>query len=47
LLARASLSYARPQIHDHMPSCIETVIINKMCWFCFCQKRIFIFFCNL
>ncbi|AES77787.1 hypothetical protein MTR_7g017230 [Medicago truncatula] len=29
LLARTSLSYASPQIHDHMPSCIKIVIINE------------------
>jgi len=30
LLARASLSYARSQCHDHMPSCIEFDIMNEM-----------------
>jgi hypothetical protein len=30
LLARASLYYASSQIHDHMSSCIGTVIINEM-----------------
>jgi len=29
LLARASLYYASSQIHDHMPFCIGTVIINE------------------
>jgi len=30
LLARASLSYVSPHVHDHMSSCIENIIINKM-----------------
>ena len=29
LLARTSISYASPQIHDHMPFFIKTVIINE------------------
>jgi len=28
LLARASLSYASSQVHDYMPSCIKTTIMN-------------------
>lgn len=32
LLARKSLSYTNFQIHDHITSCIETVIINEMKW---------------
>jgi hypothetical protein len=30
LLARASLSYARSQCHDHMPSCIKLDNMNEM-----------------
>jgi len=35
-LARVSLSYVSPCVHYHMTSCIETVIINEMCYICFC-----------
>jgi len=29
-LAKTSLSYASLHVHDHMTSCIETIIINEM-----------------
>lgn len=30
LLARTSLSYTSSHIHDYMPSCIDTVLMNEM-----------------
>jgi len=39
ILVRVSLSYHSFHIHEYMSSCIETIIIDEMGWFCFYPKR--------